>query len=218
MDINHVTDFRDATKHDLEPYLNNFDANVLFQDVFIKSYVGFPFVILVSVSLLTGFMLITSIASNGTNPKRSKNVIKNLFIFLGSSFVLILYILLVNDDFKDIYIQKELKQNNPHFETIHIKGEIDDISNGSDRNNQELRFNDGKHIYYVTIPSDTIVRSGDSINVTIKDRIADKNTKQRVLSDAINKPENKVTIKHKDQTYQSHIIFNHEKKDDINNN
>lgn len=217
MDINHVTDFRDATKHDLEPYLNNFDANVLFQDVFIKSYVGFPLVILISVSLLTGFMLITSIASNGTNPKRSKNVIKNLFIFLGSSCVLILYILLVTDDFKDIYIQKELKQNNPHFESIRVKGEIDDISNGSNRDNQELRFNDGKHIYYVTIPSDTIVRSGDSIDVSIKNRLADKNTKDRVLSDAINKPENKVTIKHKDQINHSHIIFNHEKEDNTNN-
>ena len=124
----------------------------------------------------------------------------------------------ITKDFNNKKIELALKQNNPHFETVHVKGEIDDISNGSDRDNQEVRFNDGKHIYYVTIPSDTIVRSGDSIDVTINNRLVDKNTKQRVFSDTINKPKNKIIIKHQDQTNHSHIIFNHEKEDDTNNN
>ena len=150
---------------------------------------------------------------------------KNLLIYqmiiaLISVFVFILPTMIgsqITKDFNNKKIELALKQNNPHFKTVHVKGEIDDISNGSDRDNQEVRFNDGKHIYYVTIPSDTIVRSGDSIDVAINNRLVDKNTKQRVLSDTINKPKNKVTIKHQDQTNHSHIIFNHEKEDDTNN-
>lgn len=46
----------------------------------------------------------------------------------------------------------------------------------------------------------------------MKNRIVDKYTKQCILSDTINKPKNKVTIKHQNQTYQAHIIFNHEQE------
>lgn len=213
MDINHVTDFRDATYHDLKPFVDNFHTKTTLSDLFLNTRGG---LIILSCVILTFIGLIVAYLMFAFEKDL---LIYQIFIILMSMLVLVSPLTMesqIKKDFNNKMIKHELKQNNPHFETIHIKGEIDDISNGSNRDNQELRFNDGKHNYYVTIPSDTIVRSGDTINISIKDRLVDKNTKQRVLSDTINKPENKVTIKHKDQINHSHIIFNHKKEDDTN--
>lgn len=206
-----ISNTHDATYHDLKPFVDNFHTKTSLSDIFLNTTGG---LIIVGCTVLAIIGLITTLLMFAFE----KNlIIYQCFIFAMSFLILCLPLTMesqINKDFDNKHIKLTLKQNNPHFETVHVKGEIDDISNGSNRDNQELRFNDGKYIYYVTIPSDTIVRSGDSINVTIKDRIADKNTKQRVLSNAINKPENKVTIKHKDQINHSHIIFNHKKEDD----
>lgn len=201
-----ISNTHDATYHDLKPFVDNFHTKTLLSDIFLNTTGG---LIIVGCTVLAIIGLITTLLMFAFE----KNlIIYQCFIFAMSFLILCLPLTMesqINKDFDNKHIKLTLKQNNPHFETVHVKGEIDDISNGSNRDNQELRFNDGKHIYYVTIPSNTIVRSGDSIDVTMKDRIVDKNTKQRMLSHAINNPKNKVTIKHQDQTYQSHIIFNH---------
>lgn len=206
-----VTDFRDAKYHDLKPFVDNLHTKTTLSDMFLNTKAGLIIlccVILAVIGLIVALLMFAF---------EKDLIIYQIFIASMSMMILVLPTTIeseIKKDFNNKIIKHELDQNTPHFESIRVKGEIDDISNGSNRNDQEIRFNDGKYIYYVTIPSDTIVRSGDSINVTIKDRIADKNTKQRVLSDAINKPENKVTIKHKDQINHSHIIFNHKKEDD----
>lgn len=209
-----ITNVHDATYQDLKPFVDNFHTKITLSDLFLNTHGG---LIILSCVILTFIGLIVALLMFAF---KKDLLIYQLFIILMSMVVFILPITIesqIKKDFDNKEIELALKQNNPHFETVHVKGEIDDISNGSDRDNQEVRFNDGKHIYYVTIQSNTIVRSGDSIDVTINNRLVDKNTKQRVLSDTINKPKNKVTIKHQDQTNHSHIIFNHEKEDDTNN-
>lgn len=206
-----ITNVHDATYQNLKPFVDNFHTKITLSDLFLNTHGG---LIILSCVILTFIGLIVALLMFAFEKDL---LIYQIFIALMSIFVFVLPITMesqIKKDFDNKEIELALKQNNPHFETVHVKGGIDDISNGSNRDNQEVRFNDGKHIYYVTISSNTIVRSGDSIDVTIKDRLVDKNTKQRVLSDTINKPKNKVTIKHQDQTNQSHIIFNHEKEDD----
>lgn len=209
-----ITNVHDATYQDLKPFVDNFHTKTSLSDLFLNTNGGLVILgclTLVIIGIITILLLFA--------------FKEDLIILQGVIAFIILLILFspvtigsqIEKDFNNKKIELALKQNNPHFETVHVKGEIDDISNGSDRDNQEVRFNDGKDIYYVTIPSNTIVRSGDSIDVTINNRLVDKNTKQRVLSDTINKPKNKVTIKHQDQTNHSHIIFNHEKEDDTKN-
>lgn len=208
-----ITNVHDATYQDLKPFVDNFHTKTSLSDLFLNTNGGLVILgclTLVIIGIITILLLFAF--------KEDLIILQGVIAFIT---LLILFSPItigsqIEKDFDNKEIELALKQNNPHFETVHVKGEIDDISNGSDRDNQEVRFNDGKHIYYVTIPSDTIVRSGDAIDVTIKDRLVDKNTKQRVLSDTINKPKNKVTIKHQDQTNHSHIIFNHEKEDDNN--
>lgn len=203
MDIINV---HDATYQDLKPFVDNFHTKTTFSDAYLNTHGG---LIILSCVILTFIGLIVALLMFAFEKDL---LIYQIFIALMSIFVFVLPITMesqIKKDFDNKEIELALKQNNPHFETVHVKGGIDDISNGSDRDNQEVRFNDGKHIYYVTISSNTIVRSGDSIDVTINNRLVDKNTKQRILSDTINKPKNKVTIKHQDQTNHSHIIFNH---------
>lgn len=211
----HITNTHDAKYHDLKPFIDNFHTKTSLSDLFLNTNGGL--VILGSLTLvIIGIITILLLFAFKEDLIILQGVIA--FITLLILFSPVTIGSQIEKDFDNKKIELVLKQNNPHFETVHIKGEIDDISNGSDRDNQEIRFNDKKHIYYVTIPSDTIVRSGDSIDVTMKNRIVDKYTKQRILSDTINKPKNKVTIKHQDQTYQSHIIFDHEQEEDSNDN
>lgn len=210
-----ITNVHDATYQDLKPFVDNFHTKTSLSDLFLNTNGGLVILgclTLVIIGIITILLLFAF--------KEDLIILQGVIAFIT---LLILFSPVtigsqIEKDFDNKKIELALKQNNPHFETVHVKGEIDDISNGSDRDNQEVRFNDGKHIYYVTIQSNTIVRSGDSIDVTINNRLVDKNTKQRVLSDTINKPKNKVTIKHQDQTNHSHIIFNHEKENDTNNN
>ena len=209
-----ITNVHDATYQDLKPFVDNFHTKTSLSDLFLNTNGGLVILgclTLVIIGIITILLLFAF--------KEDLIILQGVIAFIT---LLILFSPItigsqIEKDFDNKKIELALKQNNPHFETVHVKGEIDDISNGSDRDNQEVRFNDEKHIYYVTIPPNTIVRSGDSIDVTINNRLVDKNTKQRVLSDTINKPKNKVTIKHQDQTNHSHIIFNHEKEDDTNN-
>lgn len=209
-----ITNVHDATYQDLKPFVDNFHTKTSLSDLFLNTNGGLVILgclTLVIIGIITILLLFAF--------KEDLIILQGVIAFI-TLLILFSPIIIgsqIEKDFDNKKIELALKQNNPHFETVHVKGEIDDISNGSDRDNQEVRFNDGKHIYYVTIPSNTIVRSGDSIDVTINNRLVDKNTKQRVLSDTINKPKNKVTIKHQDQTNHSHIIFNHEKEDDTNN-
>lgn len=211
----HITNTHDAKYHDLKPFVDNFHTKTSLSDLFLNTNGGL--VILGSLTLvIIGIITILLLFAF----KEDLIILQGVIAFI-TLLILFLPVTIgsqIEKDFDNKKIELVLKQNNPHFETVHIKGEIDDISNGSDRDNQEIRFNDKKHIYYVTIPSDTIVRSGDSIDVTMKNRIVDKYTKQRILSDTINKPKNKVTIKHQDQTYHSHIIFDHEQEEDSNEN
>lgn len=202
-----ITNTHDATYHDLKPFVDNFHTKTSLSDLFLNTNAG---LIILGCVILTIIGLIITLLLFAFEKDL---LIYQIFVFGISLLIFCLPATMtsqIEKDFNNKKIELALKQNNPHFETIHVKGEIDDISNGSDRDNQEIRFNDGKHIYYVTIPSDTIIRSGDTIDVIMNDRMVDKNTKQRMLSHAINNPKNKVTIKHQDQTYQSHIIFNHD--------
>lgn len=209
-----ITNVHDATHQDLKPFVDNFHTKTTFSDAYLNTHGGLIILFCLILPLIGLFIAFLMFIFEKGLP------IYPIIIVIISIIVFILPTMMgpqIKKDLDNKKIELALKQNNPHFETVHVKGEIDDISNGSDRDNQEVRFNDGKHIYYVTITPNTIVRSGDLIDVRINNRLVDKNTKQRILSDTINKPKNKVTIKHQDQTNHSHIIFNHKKENDTNN-
>ena len=205
----YITNTHDATYHDLEPFVNNFYTKTSLSDLLLNTNGG---LIILGCLTLTCIGLITFILLFAL--KENSIILQCITVSITLLIFCLPFIMesQIKKDFNNKKIELALKQNDPHFETVHVKGEVDNISNGSDRDNQEIRFNDRKHIYYVTIPSDTIVKNGDTIDITIKNRIVDKNIKQNILSDAINKPKYKMTIKRQDQTYQSHIIFNHEQE------
>lgn len=73
--------------------------------------------------------------------------------------------------------------------------------------NQTIKFNDkDNNIYYVDVPSDTIITTDDTITVKIEDRLIDDKTNEKLLSESMNKPEGIVIIKHHNKTYKAPTV------------
>lgn len=110
---------------------------------------------------------------------------------------------------ESININEELDDFKPQFRNVHITTQIDDISNGSKKNTQELRFEHKGENYYAFIPSKTPVTTDDEITIDIKEQIVDKKLDKHQLSQSINEPKNKVTINHRGKTYNTTLNFTH---------
>lgn len=113
---------------------------------------------------------------------------------------------------KSMIINEELNDYKPQFRNVHITSYIDDISNGSGKSSQELRFEHNGKNYYALIPSDIPVTTNDKITINIKKQIIDKNLNKKHLSESINHPKNKITIYHRNKTYNTKLIINDDAK------
>lgn len=58
------------------------------------------------------------------------------------------------------------------------KGTITNITNGSDKDNQELRISADGHNYYVTIDKDVVTNTGDAVKVEGKNVYTSKNDRE----------------------------------------
>lgn len=102
----------------------------------------------------------------------------------------------------------------PYYRNVNISGTINDISNGSDSDNQELRFDHNGKNYYVTIPSDIPAQSDDKVNVKINKQIVFDELHLNNLNDDLSHGKNNVTINHHDKTYHTHLIGKGYENDD----
>lgn len=104
-------------------------------------------------------------------------------------------------------IKDELKHNHPQYRNVHVTSHIDDISNGSKKDTQELRFTHNNKNYYVTIPSKVPATTNDEITIDIKKQMVDDRTGKQNLSRSINDPKNNITIKHLGKTHHTTAII-----------
>lgn len=95
---------------------------------------------------------------------------------------------------------------NPYYRNVNISGSINDISNGSNSDNQELRFDYNGKNYYVTIPSDIPAQSNDKVNVKINKQLVFDELNLNNLNKDLSREKNNVTINHHDKTYHTHLI------------
>lgn len=109
---------------------------------------------------------------------------------------------------------KHYLNQNPYYRNVNISGTINDISNGSDSDNQELRFDHNGKNYYVTIPSDIPAQSDDKVNVKINKQIVFDELHLNNLNDDLSRGKNNVTINHHDKTYHTHLIGKGYENDD----
>lgn len=107
-------------------------------------------------------------------------------------------------------VKSELKHGKPYYRDVNITGTIDDISNGSNKSSQEIRFtHDGKN-YYVTIPSDISARPLDKIHVSIHRQLVDNKSKYNNLNDTLffktTDFKNSVEIHHDGRVNKTHLF------------
>lgn len=142
--------------------------------------------------------------------KLSLTTTKISIVTLTACFIIIIAGLVIPHYFKEsIIINEELDKFDPQYRNVHITSKIDDISNGSVTSDQELRFEHKGENYYATIPSKIPVTTNDDVTIDIKEQIVNKNLNKHHLSQSINEPKNKVTIKHRDKTYHTTLNFTH---------
>lgn len=163
--------------------------------------------IIVMIILISTLSLQRSVESKSNPYKKS-----NSFVYIGYAMILILcmaMMILSIQKLKQGYedkINAEREQNNPRYETITAKGTVINITDEG-YSNQTIKFNDkDDNVYYVNIPNDTIISTDDTITVKIEDRLIDDETNEKLLSEAINKPEGIVIIKHHNKTYKAPIV------------
>lgn len=106
---------------------------------------------------------------------------------------------------KFVTIESNLLLKKPYYRDVNITGKIDDISNGSNKYYQEIRFSKNGKNYYVTIPSDVVAGSNDKINVKIDKQIVSKHSMDNNLNDEFIHDKDKVSITHDNKTYHTHL-------------
>lgn len=98
-------------------------------------------------------------------------------------------------DFIDKNSNEELEVKS---QNIKIESTIDNITNGSDKDEKELRLSSNKHNYYITIEDDVPVKVGDTIKIKGNNILTTKqNRNARDLSDNLDAKPLDVTITHK---------------------
>lgn len=123
-----------------------------------------------------------------------------IFIILAAILVII-----NTNIVKFVTIESNLLITKPYYRDVNITGKIDDISNGSSKYYQEIRFSKNGENYYVTIPSEVVARSNDEINVKIDKQIVSKYSMNNNLNDDLIHDNDKVLITHDNKTYRTHL-------------
>lgn len=155
--------------------------------------------IIITVILI--YAIITSKISN-VYAKRICSIIGFIIIVVASIFVCIF----LNNYHKRTLAHYELHNRDAHYRTITLKGKVDDISNGSQSETQEIRFSNDNKNYYVTIASNIPVTTSDSITVKLNKQLVDNSMNLNNLSESINDNNNKVIIKHNDINNKTNLI------------
>lgn len=138
--------------------------------------------IILMVILINTLSVQRTIDSNSNPYKKS-----NSFVYIGYAMILILGIAMMilstqklKQDDED-KINAERAQNNPRYEIITAKGTVINITDEG-YSNQTIKFNDkNNNVYYVDIPSDTIISTDNTITVKIEDRLIDDETNEKII-------------------------------------
>lgn len=106
------------------------------------------------------------------------------------------------------YANNKLEHNKPQIQSIVIKNAnvVNVDRSDSNENQQEITLQDDNKNYYITIPDTTAVNENDKIDIEIKEQLIDKTLKKNDLSQSINQPKSKITIKHNQSTNKVPLI------------
>lgn len=189
-----------ATYDDLKPYANNKLENIV--DIANPFSTKILIILLIIGLLIIGLYIILEkdlIIITG-DPKTITLIV--LLIYLG--VIVILY----QKERPDAVINYELEHNKPQIQSIAIKNAnvVNVDRSDSNENQQEITLQDDNKNYYITIPDTTAVNENDKIDIKIKDQLIDKTLKKNDLSQSINQPKSKITIKHNQSTNNVPLI------------
>lgn len=127
-----------------------------------------------------------------------KRIIYTFIVFIS---VVSIYIVL-DKTYKHFTIKYYLDQN-PYYRNVNITGTINDISNGSDSDTQELRFSHNNENYYITVPSKVVTQTNDKITVKIKKQLVIDELNLNNLNDDLKHQKSNIIIKHYNKTYHT---------------
>lgn len=125
------------------------------------------------------------------------------FIFICLINIIIIPITITNLLLPSIIQHKYLSNDKLKEYTINGECVVNNIENGSDTDRQELRIDDGKKNYYITLPSKIPVSSGDKINIHNQKIVQNKYDNHHNFSENIKGQSIKVTINHNHQKIQA---------------
>lgn len=124
-----------------------------------------------------------------------------IYTFIVFISVISIYIVL-DKTYKHFTIKYYLDQN-PYYRNVNITGTINDISNGSDSNTQELRFSHNNENYYIIVPSKVVTQTNDKITVKIKKQLVIDELNLNNLNDDLKHQKSNIIIKHHNKTYHT---------------
>lgn len=146
----------------------------------------------------------------------NNNIIKKSLITLTVIFTVIAAPIVGFISSNYIEAKYELKHGKPYYRDVNITGTIDDISNGSEKSSQEIRFTHKGKNYYVTIPSDISARPLDKIHVSIHHQLVDNKSRYNNLNDTLffktTDFKNSIEIHHDNRVNKTHLFDVKEEK------
>lgn len=194
-----------ATYDDLSKHINNIEIydfsinNIYTSNTIVKAF----FIMLIIVIMLVIATLLISF-------KLKSTFAKIICIIICLIITILSCITTYNalDNYKNNkIITYELKHKDPHYRTFTVSGEIDNIRNGTEHNQQDIKFKDSHHeTYFVTISSNVPVKKSDKITVKVNKQLVDNGMNLYDLSESINNSDSFVTINHNNQKYNTKLI------------
>lgn len=176
----------DVSKEVVKQYLG------LGSDYFIQFWALFGIIIL--------FSLIVSIILFISKTDKSLQIAMPVIYLL----IFIVSAVYTFSEYQSLVIKDELHVKS---QDINIETKVDDINNGSDKNNQELRFNSNGYNYYITLDKNIAVRVGDNIKIKGDNLInTNKDRHSHDLSRSLNSKKLNVTITHDNQNLKTKSI------------
>lgn len=194
-----------ATYDDLSKHINNIEIydfsikNTYTTNTIITAF----FIMLIIVIMLVIATLLISFKLKSTFGKIICIVICSIIAILSCMFISNKL-----DDYKNYkIINYELKHKDPHYRTFTVSGKVDNIRDGTEYNQQDIKFKDSHHeTYFVTISSDVPVKKSDKITVEVNKQLIDNGINLYDLSESINKSNSFVTINHNNQKHNTKLI------------
>lgn len=194
-----------ATYDDLSKHINNIEIyDYSFENVYTSNTVvkAFFIMLIVIIMLVTAAVLISF--------KLKSTFAKIICIVICSTIAILSCMFISNklDNYKDHkLINYELKHKDPHYRTFTVSGKVDNIRDGTEYNQQDIKFKDDHHkTYFATISSDVPVKKSDTIKVEVNKQLVDNGMILYNLSESINNSDSFVTINHNNQKHNTKLI------------